>query len=155
MTDVDSGRRAEIESVEVKVADPEEIAKLSKLMPAGLETYFEISPSSAAECIPLVATCGRGAKIRTGGETADKFPAPASVVEFIRLCLSAKVPFKATAGLHHPLRSVHRLTYQPEALCNNAWVSECVSGGCVLAVGDGTRAGGAVAGRTIAGGISI
>ncbi len=115
MEDVDSGRRAEIESVEVKVADPEEITRLSKLIPAGLETYFEISPSSARECIPLVATCGRGAKIRTGGETADKFPTPASVVEFIRLCLSAKVPFKATAGLHHPLRSVHKLTYQPDS----------------------------------------
>jgi hypothetical protein len=25
------------------------------------------------------------------------------------------VPFKATAGLHHPVRSVHRLTYQPDS----------------------------------------
>jgi hypothetical protein len=25
------------------------------------------------------------------------------------------VPLKATAGLHHPLRSVHRFTYQPES----------------------------------------
>jgi hypothetical protein len=25
------------------------------------------------------------------------------------------VAFKATAGLHHPLRSVHRFTYQPES----------------------------------------
>jgi hypothetical protein len=50
-----------------------------------------------------------------GGETADKFPAAESVIEFIRLCGAANVAFKATAGLHHPLRSVHRLTYQPEA----------------------------------------
>ena len=50
-----------------------------------------------------------------GGETADKFPSPESVIEFIRLCAAANVPFKATAGLHHPLRSVHRLTYARES----------------------------------------
>jgi hypothetical protein len=71
--------------------------------------------ASAEEGIPAVAACGRWAKIRTGGETADKIPSAASVVEFIHLCLSADVPFKATAGLHHPLRSVHKLTYQPES----------------------------------------
>ena len=106
--------RAVVEAVEVKVASAEEITRLSKIIPAELATYFEV-PLSYAECIAAVAGCGRRAKIRTGGETADKFPAPESVVEFIRLCAAAKVPFKATAGLHHPLRSVHRFTYQPES----------------------------------------
>ena len=50
-----------------------------------------------------------------GGETAEKFPDAENVVEFIRLCAAAHVPFKATAGLHHPVRSVHRFTYQPES----------------------------------------
>jgi hypothetical protein len=67
------------------------------------------------DCIAAVASCRQRAKIRTGGETADKFPAPESVIEFITLCAAAKVPFKATAGLHHPLRSTHRLTYQPDS----------------------------------------
>src|SRR6266576_424446 len=108
-----SGRRAVVESVEAKVAGPDEVKRLSGIIPAELATYFEVSLSSCGECITAIADCGRRAKIRTGGETADKFPAPENVVEFIRLCAAANVPFKATAGLHHPLRSVHRFTYQP------------------------------------------
>jgi hypothetical protein len=114
-TSSSSGRRAVVESVEVKVAGPAEVKRLSGIVPAELATYFEIPLSSCAECIATVAGCGRGAKIRMGGETADKFPAPENVVEFIRLCAAANVPFKATAGLHHPLRSVHRFTYQPDS----------------------------------------
>jgi len=110
-----SGRRAVTESVEVKVASPEEVSRLSGIVPAELATYFEVPLSSCAESIAAVARCGRRAKIRMGGETADKFPAPESVIEFIRLCADANVPFKATAGLHHPLRSVHRFTYQPDS----------------------------------------
>jgi hypothetical protein len=110
-----SGRRAVVESVEVKVASPEEVKRLSAIIPAELASYFEVPLSSCAECIAAVAGCGRRAKIRTGGETADKFPAPENVIEFIRLCAAANVPFKATAGLHHPLRSVHRFTYQPDS----------------------------------------
>ena len=108
-------RRAVVESVEVKVASAEEIRRLSGIIPAEIVTYFEIPLSSCADCIGAMAECGRSAKIRTGGETADKFPASASVIEFIRECAAANVPFKATAGLHHPLRSVHRFTYQPES----------------------------------------
>jgi hypothetical protein len=37
------------------------------------------------------------------------------VIEFMRLCAAANVPFKATAGMHHPLRSLHRFTYQAES----------------------------------------
>jgi hypothetical protein len=115
MTSSSSGRIARVESVEVKVASADEIKRLSGIIPEELTTYFEVPLASCGEGIAAVAGCGRRAKIRTGGETADKFPAPESVIEFIRLCAAAKVPFKATAGLHHPLRSVHRFTYQPES----------------------------------------
>jgi len=115
MADADSGRRVEIESVEVKVASPEEITKLARVIPAELETYFEIPSLSADESISKVASVARRAKIRTGGETPDKIPAPANVIEFMRLCMAADVPFKATAGLHHALPSVHRLTYQSDS----------------------------------------
>jgi hypothetical protein len=115
MRDPASGRAAVVDAVEVKVASAADIARLSRILPAELTTYFEIPPAACDEFIAAVDGCGRRAKIRTGGETADKFPTSASVIEFIRRCAAANVAFKATAGLHHPLRSVHRLTYQPDS----------------------------------------
>lgn len=53
------------------------------------------------------------AKIRTGGVTAEQIPSLADVASFIVNCARYQVPFKATAGLHHPLRNEYRLTYQP------------------------------------------
>jgi hypothetical protein len=57
----------------------------------GQITYCEI-PSAANEI---------RAKIRMGGDT---IPEPAAVARFLRACAAARVAFKATAGLHHPLR---------------------------------------------------
>jgi len=108
-----AGRSAAVESVEVKITSVAEVVRLSGIIPTEFEFYFEFPLSGCGDFIAAVAACGRRAKIRTGGETADKFPAAESAVEFIRLCGAANVAFKATAGLHHPLRSVHRLTYQP------------------------------------------
>jgi hypothetical protein len=115
MASSSSGTRAVVESVEVKVASPEEVKRLSGIIPAELATYFEVPLAGCGDCIAAVAGCGRRAKIRTGGETADMFPAAETVIKFIGLCAAAQVPFKATAGLHHPLRSVQRFTYQPES----------------------------------------
>ena len=47
----------------------------------------------------------RWAKVRTGGVTPDAFPsARRRSARFIARCAELSVPFKATAGLHHPLR---------------------------------------------------
>ncbi|HYK04396.1 MAG TPA: hypothetical protein VE974_21780 [Thermoanaerobaculia bacterium] len=91
---------------EVKATSPEEIAQLPK------GTYVEIADVALLDAI---AEHGLRAKIRTGGITADAFPAIGSIAEFLRACKAKGVAFKATAGLHHPLRCVKPLTYEPNA----------------------------------------
>jgi len=44
-----------------------------------------------------------GLKLRTGGLTSSHFPSIEQLADCIRLCHSRNIPWKATAGLHHPL----------------------------------------------------
>jgi hypothetical protein len=45
-----------------------------------------------------------GLKLRCGGLTPDAFPTAEQVAFVIAQCRDARLPFKATAGLHHPFR---------------------------------------------------
>ena len=104
---------AVIDVVEVKAGTPDGIAAIDAAFPRSLTVYVEIPVD--ADPAPLVAATRRRAKIRTGGVTADAFPSPDEVLRFLAACVEAGVPFKATAGLHHPLRGRYRLTYAPDA----------------------------------------
>ncbi len=108
------GRPVNVQAIEMKVANKTEIQCAAKAAPPGLHSYFEIPPDDES-CYATLAATGSKAKLRTGGETSDKFPSSENVVAFIQRCLSVGVPFKATAGLHHPMRSVHRYTYEPDS----------------------------------------
>ena len=52
-----------------------------------------------------MAGVGGRAKVRTGGVSAPMFPTPNDLGRFLHRAAAHKVPFKATAGLHHAMRS--------------------------------------------------
>lgn len=97
--------------VETRATDAGEIARIAASA-AGRTVYVEIADRTL---LPELARHGLRAKIRTGGITPDAFPSIGNVAEFLRACRAANVTFKATAGLHHPLRCVRPLTYEPDA----------------------------------------
>ena len=106
--------RAVADAVELKAATPGAIGLALDTIGTGLDSYVELPVQ--AEPGPLIRAAGeRGArvKIRTGGVTTDAFPTTAELLRFVRASVEARVPFKATAGLHHPLRGSYALTYTP------------------------------------------
>jgi hypothetical protein len=90
------------------------VDRLLSQVPSYLRAYVELPlGGDPGPLVAAIARAGGRPKVRTCGVTADAFPAAADLVRFIRACLTAGVPFKATAGLHHPLRAEYRLTYEP------------------------------------------
>jgi hypothetical protein len=107
---------AAIESMELKGDSAEAIRAGANAIPEGFIIYFEIpGDPDPAPLMEAIRSVNCRAKIRTGGLKPQSFPSVEELARFIRRCHEAKLPFKATAGLHHPLRGVHPLTYEPGA----------------------------------------
>ncbi|HKP70979.1 MAG TPA: hypothetical protein VJV05_16950 [Pyrinomonadaceae bacterium] len=109
--------RAVCDVLEVKAATVSKIENTITALPKAVTPYFEVA-TSGRTFVDLIATLGirkQRAKIRTGGVTREEFPATRDIIRFVRTCMAANVPFKATAGLHHPLRCFKPLTYAPDA----------------------------------------
>lgn len=64
---------------------------------------------------PLEELTDAFAKLRTGGLTPESIPDSEALADFLCQAAARRVPFKATAGLHHPIRSLHPLTYAAES----------------------------------------
>lgn len=104
------------DSLEVKASTESKIENTVALLPEGVTTFFEIAMGERfVDLVSCLAMNGQRAKIRTGGVERDAFPTSQEVVRFVRTCMAANVPFKATAGLHHPLRCFRPLTYAEDA----------------------------------------
>ena len=101
-----------VDSVEVKANTVSKIENTVDMMPEGVTAFFEIGlGQNFAELIATLAIDQQHAKIRTGGVTPDEIPRSRDIIRFVRTCLAGNVPFKATAGLHHPIRCYRPLTY--------------------------------------------
>ncbi len=97
--------RASIDTIETKAATAHEIDRALEYVPDEIFAYFEIpADADPRGLVATMASLDAGAKLRTGGLTADAHPTPAQVARFLKVCRAAEVPFKATAGLHHPCR---------------------------------------------------
>lgn len=106
--------RAVIDTLEARASDLDELELRVRSAPDDVTVYVELPwQDDPTDAVAALANLDARAKIRTGGTTVDAFPPPRAVARFIRICVDQAVPFKATAGLHHPLRGEHRLTYEP------------------------------------------
>jgi hypothetical protein len=104
-----------IQALECKTENALQLEQILLAAPSEVTVYAEFFPDQCKQMLPVLKRLNARAKIRTGGITADAFPGIEQIAHFLVSCAAAKVPFKATAGLHHPLRSVHKLTYEPES----------------------------------------
>jgi len=104
-TEADAGA-AIVDTIELRAASGEAVDAVLDLLDDDIYPYFELDPTTDVRgTLAAVAGLDGGAKIRTGGVTADAHPTVAQVAAFINACRMADVPFKATAGLHHAVRA--------------------------------------------------
>ena len=109
-------RRFAIDAVEARATNAERVATLGRVLGTRIPLYVEVpadpDPRTLLEAVQHI---GGRAKIRTGGVSPDAFPPAAHIARFLSRCAALHLPFKATAGLHHPVRGEHRLTYAHDA----------------------------------------
>ncbi len=111
---LDEGLR--IESVETKPLDVRSADQAGQNFPAQLERYVELPMEWLnGESFAPVASSGARVKLRMGGVVPELFPSPEAVACTLDALEHHKLAFKATAGLHHPIRSHHRLTYAADS----------------------------------------
>ena len=97
---------AVIDVVELRVSSTSAIETALDVLPEELFPFFELElDNDIRGILASIVGSDAGAKIRTGGIRPELYPDTASLADFIIQCARADVPFKATAGLHHPLRN--------------------------------------------------
>jgi hypothetical protein len=105
-----------LSTLEVAPLPPSEIQKVCSHLPDQITSFFEIPFNAELDSyLQVLQQIGAAAKLRTGGITPEAFPNSTQLCQRILAFAEVKIPFKATAGLHHPLRGSHRLTNQADS----------------------------------------
>lgn len=105
-----------VDAIETKATTLVEVEAALAALPADLVRYVELPPGEVTGALlAALRAHGARAKLRTGGVVPAAIPEPADVARFISACATAGVAFKATAGLHHPVRHERPLTYAGDA----------------------------------------
>jgi hypothetical protein len=113
----DNGPGVVCDVLEIKAGSPGEIENAAMSAPSDIASYFELPlDATLPDMVSSLAIHGQRAKIRTGGVTPETFPSSRDIIRFVKTCLAANVRFKATAGLHHPIRCFRPLTYEAESV---------------------------------------
>lgn len=109
--------KALADTIEVRASSVEEIARIAGAVGThAVRAFVEVPITTDPEAlINAIGTYGFGAKVRAGGVVSTAIPNADDVARFLAHCVRAKVPFKATAGLHHPLRGEYKLTYEADS----------------------------------------
>lgn len=113
----EDGGLARVRSVEMRVKDSDSIDEAIERIPDDIQIFFEIPLDTdfRGMIAALSGNTGIGAKVRCGGVEPGMIPPTDRLAAFITACSAADVPFKATAGLHHPVRAEHPLTDADDA----------------------------------------
>jgi hypothetical protein len=68
--------------------------------------------------------------LRTGGTSADLYPAEPELAAAIHTAVTAGIRFKATAGLHHAIRNTDPVTgFEQHGYLNLLWAAQAAADG--------------------------
>ncbi len=102
-----------IEAIEIKTGSRTEVLQPTKL-PLHIKRFIEL-PVGDSEALAAISAVGADVKLRMGGIVPDAFPPVEAVARMLAVLAEHRLAFKATAGLHHPVRSRHPFTYAKES----------------------------------------
>ncbi len=99
--------RGRIRVLEVRLPADVELAARELAATPGAEVFFEVPAAGAPAAVRDIAALPEavGAKLRCGGVEPQAFPPDEAVAAFIATARELALPFKLTAGLHHPFRT--------------------------------------------------